>query len=531
MTSLRLLAASPLAALSFGAVALWLLGFCVFALPGQTLGSHTDLFQFFNWINALDHGQAPHRDFHTPHGALAHYFPYWGYRLAGQYGGALEMASVLALGAVLPCAVVALARGVALPLGLLILIALAALIVVPWNPGDGALVASQFLFYNRWCWAALGALFLFFLSARNNTSAVVEGLAVAVLLLFLFFTKMSYFAVGGVFVAVFGIAFRRFSRPAAIGLVVFVGATLAVQVWNDSVDDYLGDVTDAVKATGFFWTGSNSPFLVNVLGSWPQYAALAIACGLAASSASLTRVDWTFLLFVVAASVAILAQNGAQACVFALVAAFPRLIDCCRGVRRALATSALLLFLLPPLLAQGVAAFAFTAKHAHYAPVELPRMQAVLFSRSEHDAIRHLRSGLALLERDDLASGGLMAFDFANWFPVFLDIAPVKGRLWCYHVGRSVSHETAPPASATFANVRHIMVPKFATIRLQLLLKSRLFDFTSVTETSPRDFLLDVYGDFVARAFVLVDENEHWWLLRRVPETAPPPRGTARLPS
>ena len=511
-------AAMPVAMLSLGAVLLWLLSFCVFALPRHTLGWHTDLFQFFNWINALDHGQAPHLDFHTPHGALAHYLPYWGYRLAGQYGGALEMASVLAAAVVLPCAVVAVARSCRIAVGLLILSALAALIVVPWSPGDGALVISQQLFYNRWCWAALGALFLFSLSARNGAGIFVDGLAVAVLLLFLFFTKMSYFVVAGVFVTIFGVLFRRFLRPATVGLLVFVGATLAVQLSNGSVDDYLRDVMDAVKATGFFWTGDNSPFLLNVLASWPQYAALAMACAVAVRGASLTRADWMFLVFVVAASVAILAQNGAQACVFALVAAFPRIINCCRGVRRALATAALLLFLLPALLAQGVVAFAFNTNRAHYAPVDLPRMQAVFFPRSKHDEIQRLQSGLALLERDDLANGGLMTFDFANWFPVFLDIAPVRGRLWCFHVGRSVSHETAPTAAAMFANVRHIMVPKFATIRFQLLLKSRLFDFTSVTQTSPRDFLLDVYGDYVDQRFVLVDENERWWLLRRMPE-------------
>lgn len=519
-------AATPVVALSLGTVSLWLLGFCVFVLPGHTLGSHTDLFQFFNWINALDHGQAPHLDFHTPHGALAHYLPYWGYCLAGQYGGALEVASVLALGVILPCAVVALRRSVAVPLGLLILVALAALIVVPWNPGDGALVISQFLFYNRWCWAALGALFLFFPSVRPRTRSAnrvrsgvfVEGLAVAVLLLFLFFTKMSYFAVGVAFVTIFGIALRRFLRPATIGLVGFLGATLSVQIWSGSVDDYIGDVVDAIKATGFFWTGSNSPFLLNVLASWPQYAALTIACAIAASGASLTRDDWILPPFVIAASVAIFAQNGAQACAFGLVAAFPILIESCRGVRRALVIGALFAFLLPALLAQGVAAFAFTTNQAHYAPVDLPRMEAVYFPRSKHHEIHRLQRGLALLERDDLANGGLMTFDFANWFPVFLDIPPVRGRLWCFHVGRSVSHETAPTTTAMFANVRFIMVPKFATIRLQLLLKSRLFDFTSVTQTSPRDFLLDIYGDFVAQTFVLVKENERWWLLRRVPE-------------
>ena len=507
---------APGAVLAATAVVLWGLAFGLFGAPAHTLGAHPDIFQFFNWINALDHGQMPSRDFHTPVGMLTHYLPYWGYRLAGQYAGAMEMASLLALAALLPCAAVALAGRVSTLAGVAVLVAAAALIAVPWNPGDGALVASQFLFYNRWCWAALGTLFLFHLPKRQPRSGVVEGLVVATLLLFLFLVKIPYFATGAVFVAVFGIGFGRFRRAAAQGFALFALAVAGLQAFTGVVDNYLGDVLGALNATGFFWVGAGSPFAVNLLDSWSQYAALVIAWAVVASGGGLQRGDWAFLGYAVASSVLILGQNGAQSCVFALVAGHLCLLARGTGPRRAIAGWALVVFLLPPIFAQGLASHAFATKHAYYQPVTLPRMGGLYFFGAERDFIRRLESGVSLLQGNDIQTGALMSFDFASWFPVFLNIAPVQGRMWCFHVGRSIEFDTAPSAARMFANVRHIMVPKFGHTRLTPLTPPQETPATAlahIAKTSPRDFLLAVYGDHVATAYRVAQENEHWWLL------------------
>ena len=60
------------------AIALAALGFALFALPGVTVQGYgfSDLFTFFGWINALEHGRLPHVDFRAPLGALSHFLPY-----------------------------------------------------------------------------------------------------------------------------------------------------------------------------------------------------------------------------------------------------------------------------------------------------------------------------------------------------------------------------------------------------------------------------------------------------------------------
>ena len=501
------------------AVALWGLAFGLFGAPARTLGSNPDLFQFFNWINALDHGQMPSRDFHTPAGMLTHYLPYWGYRLAGQYAGAMEMASLLALAALLPCAAVALAGRVSTLAGVAVLVATAALIAVPWNPGDGAFVLSQHLFYNRWCWAGLGALFLFHLPKRQPSSGVVgvaESVVVATLLLFLFLVKITYFVVGAAFVAVFGaavfgIGFGRFPRAAAQGFALFALTVAGLQACTGVVDNYLGDVLGALDAGGIVWVGADSPFAMNFF-PWRQYMALTIAWAVVASGGGLRRSDWAFLGYAVVSSMLILGQNSAQLCVFALVAGHLCLLARGTGPRRAVAGWALAVFLLPPLCAQGLASHAFATKHARYQPVALPRMDGLYFLETERDHIRHLESGVALLQGNDIQAGALMSFDFASWFPVFLNIAPVQGRMWCFHVGRFIDFDTAPSAARMFANVRHIMVPKFGRSRLTPPTPPQETPATALAAMA-RDFLLAVYGDHVAATYRVVRENERWWLL------------------
>ena len=92
--------------------------------------------------------------------------------------------------------VVALHTRFGLPTALALLLCLTAMVAAPFDHGHH--LPSHMGFYNRWCAAALAALFLFVVPARQRASptvTMVEGAAIAALLLFLFFTKASYFAI------------------------------------------------------------------------------------------------------------------------------------------------------------------------------------------------------------------------------------------------------------------------------------------------------------------------------------------------
>ena len=87
-------------------------------------------------------------------------------------------------------------------------------------------------------------------ASRPRTANWLEPAAVGFLLLFLFFTKASYFVVAFVFVAIFGIALKRFLRAGVIGIVVLLTAALGVQLTTGWVKHYLADILTAIEITG-----------------------------------------------------------------------------------------------------------------------------------------------------------------------------------------------------------------------------------------------------------------------------------------
>ena len=54
-----------------------------------------------------------------------------------------------------------------------------------------------------------------------------------------------------------------------------------------------------------------------------------------------------------------------------------------------------------------------------------------------------------------------MTLDFANPFPVLLDLPPALGDPWCIHVDRHISLETALAGEELFADAAYIMIPTY----------------------------------------------------------------------
>ena len=107
------------------ACALVFLGLVLFVLPGATVSASFthDLFVYLGGIHRVEQGQLTSRDFYSPLGLLGYYLPYLGHRLVGQFGGAMEAASFLALLGAMPVAVIALRNRVPPLAGGLLLVA------------------------------------------------------------------------------------------------------------------------------------------------------------------------------------------------------------------------------------------------------------------------------------------------------------------------------------------------------------------------------------------------------------------------
>ena len=123
---------------------------------------------------------------------------------------------------------------------------------------------------------------------------------------------------------------------------------------------------------------------------------------------------------------------------FALVA----LAYACMVPRKQLrAADALLVFLLPHLARQCIATAFFlggalgSPAFADIRAIGLPRMEGVLVSESrEGEYVRTLQSGVALLREQGVRDETLMTLDFANPFPVLLDLPrPLVHARWAAH--------------------------------------------------------------------------------------------------
>ena len=486
------------AALTCAAVLLWLLAFAVFGASGYTLTSErADTWIFFGWINAIEHGQTPSTDWQSPIGALAHYLPWLGHVLAEGYGGALELSGLMAAAILLPCAVVALRRLTPLTAAA-VLLAVVAVVVVPWQPGYGAFFLWHGGFYNRWCWAALALLFLFALPAGRERPWI-DATALTVLLAFLFFVKMTYFAAGVVFVLGFGFALALFRRAAllAIGGVTVVVA--AVQTTTGYVSAYLGDLVDAAYVSAW-WSDRRTPFAAVFVRALPQYgifvAAVLLAC---AGRCQLVWRSWLCVGFQAAASIAIHAQNAGDASAFGLIAPLALLHEAARDGRRALLSLLGLTFLLTFLPKQAGATYAYASEHPAYRPADLPHMAGVqlLPPQNAPSALVELRSGIDLLRANGINSG-MMTLDYANPFPLLMGFTPIPERFLSLMVGRYIDRGTPPSPESLFRHARAVMTP-----------------LNLARHPPHRQFLADTYGGWLNANFQLQDENEHWRLFCR----------------
>ena len=211
------------------------LAVALFVLPAATYTAKVphDILGYFDVMHRLSMGQQPHADYHTPIGWLAYGLPWLGHLALGQFGGALEFGCAAMLAILLPLAALALHGRVPAGPSLLLLFALFAVVAVPWPLSESGLASTQVAHYNRWGWALLTTLLLLGLptgagerEARHPLAwAAAESAAIAALLSLLFFLKATYFAVGLVFVLLFGVALGRFRRTGAWGLAAFLLAT------------------------------------------------------------------------------------------------------------------------------------------------------------------------------------------------------------------------------------------------------------------------------------------------------------------
>jgi hypothetical protein len=478
-------------------------------------------------------GQAAHVDFHDPLGALNFYLTAFGFRLLGPQPAAFVVGTVAVTAAVsAAAALVAWRRLPLLPATLFVLFT-GFQILMPSSPGDQPNAYSFAMSYNRYGWSACGVLaLLLFVPPRAGHRGVVLDLSIATLLLVaLFYIKITYFAVGLLATAC-AIVVSSHIRARRVAWTV-AGVAVTANALAPYSHPYLVDIVGAAQ------TGAVRDNLIMhanfFLDHATEYACMLAFAGIALwlwkrrqAPASLPFA----IAFLLGAGVFLLTQNSqSHAMPFGVVAAL-MIYDALRQKLLGPAPLAplllvLLVFPILPLVAAAASVAGYVraaastgdlsvVAHTNLRGLAVPATDTALLAafsgepgpahellgRSRETRPRHELLAAeyveTLLEASDILGAdtarGVVVLDQVNPLPFMLGLVPPKGGdLW--------SDGSAPrlPPDSVLRDADVVLVPKFSTW---------------LQGTAG---MLAAYSGYLAAHFGPGEESRSWFVFRRKP--------------
>ncbi len=474
-----------------------------------------DSFIFFDAIHRIDNGQRPSVDFPTALGAAMLYLPWLGSALAGGYAGAIELSSAaVGLLLCLACAQACAARhGAAVTA---VLVAAVFLIVVPvmlegyhapssntYEAGEYAGLNEYFanaMFYNRWGWGALIAVFAFLTPREREAAApIAEIVTLGLILAFLFWVKLSYFAVAGAAAVLYAFLGARPWRTLLVGAGVSLAGILAVALFTGNLLPYIGDVLAVGRVSGFRFTDVadlvKGNLLELILGMAPF-----LAIGLLGK---LRREDYWIAGLILLGTLFIINQNAQTSGLPTLLVASAYAVWRLREEEsRPLRILAALAFALPAATyvmdrGSGLLGQTTVARREEARPpslwADIPALRNV-YAQEREDMIARVEAadtideklqvfrGVALLgRRQFLRSAEYMAtlktaleelrpvmrpgetvveLDFASPLAFLTETRPAKGYWITFDDGRTIDDKTYPDPETLFADADHVLSPK-----------------------------------------------------------------------
>lgn len=522
-----------------------LLSVLLLVLPGATYsGKYTnDVFIFFDNAHRLLAGQVPNRDFHSPLGPLAYVLPAFGLRVGG-LGGFMPWATAAFLLLLTPILLyVCRSR---LPVGFAIGFGIYTVLLAagPVNIGDEVDSTSFAMFYNRWGYALLGLLFLMILPRREGRgSRWIDAAAAALLLMLMFYLKVSYFMFGAALMVplFFLLPSQRFMAPASLALTA-LGIGLVELAWGGT-GNYLRDIAAAAEASGAL-RGTLFTLSRLALQNFMACILFLFVMGLAVYRS----VRWQTLLLCLymAGAGLLLANQNAQGP--GLLTLIPAALVAILAPGRNEATTAplwprltgsllLAALVLPPATVSAVTLGYFSIKSAR--PTGGPYEQQIgdfitaegmidplkigpqgqrrvyraeradldIYNKIKNTKYRQgfsqpeflitLKDGMDLLRREPRLEGKIFVFDMGNPFSGLLGRESPRGVDAWNHVNRTFTETSYRPPQRMFADVDVVLIPKVAT------------DLPTV------EAMQRVYGPYLSLAFEPVATSDYWRAYRK----------------
>ncbi len=501
-----------------------------------------DSFIFFDASYRILNGETAHVDFPTVLGAATLYLPALGAWLADGYGGSIELASApVALLAGLAMAHAGLGR---LPTGatatLIVVVFLvavpAAIIGLPalehrvshtFIEGEPVVLAenlSHAMFYNRWGWAMLVPMFTYLAPRVGGTASdrdmarswLADTLVMATLLTFLFYTKITFFAVGCASALLYAWLNPQPWRTLAVGVGASLVAVLAIGLAGGFLGAYLQELWTVAQISG----GKTNTLLVIVRQNLLPLLVAVLPLGAVALEKRFTWQDGVVCGFMMLMSLFIILQNAQLTNIVTLTAlagyGLARYWSAGRSLLgRYLVVSAFLISTLAIIfdrsiimVDQAIASRREEVREpAHWAGI--PAMKRVYIAEREgaFDRLQSAENDIELMEEFHLVNRigskeymrqgeymiGLMSgmaeleavmrpgdsvasLDMANPFPFLMNARSAHGSYITLDGDRTISEDLHPDPEVLFADTDHVMIPKVAMLQHTVELVNELYD-------------------------------------------------------
>lgn len=474
-----------------------------------------DAFIFFDAIYRIDQGQVPSHDFPTSLGAACLYLPALAAWMTGGFGGAIELAScwvALCLGAA--CAYGAAQRHSAWIVAALVtsifLVVTPAILEGYESSASQTLVAGEFapvgdksavaMFYNRWGWGAMIALFAFLGPAREKRRAA-EVFVFAAIIVFLAYLKASYAVVAVAAAAIYAFGGDRPWRTLALGAACVAAGFLAIGLVLGNLFDYVGDVFFVTRVSGgrvYEMFGAIGENLIEFAVAVAPWAVLVV-------QRRATRYDHAVAALTILGSLFLINQNAQSHGIPTLMALsayclLPRQGETANGPARAIALAAFVVLTAHTcfdratgLLGQVALARSEESRGAPPWVAAMPMLKGVYAQEREAvlpeletaqtldqrrqayldvamlgarqvlrtgDYMRTLAAAKADLESVMSRKESVALLDFSNPLDFIMNGRPGRGFWITFDEGRTISEDVRPTPEALFADIDHVMIPK-----------------------------------------------------------------------
>ena len=488
-------------------------------------------------------GQIPSVDFRSLYGAAIYYPAALGFYLDFNAGAVLGFGHFVVAVPLLIMATLVSYRRFPILHSVILVLFLFLLIVVPMRLGGTFSELTYGIYYTRHGWAALTIALLFYLDPRTlrRSDLFLDFIVLSLLLLFLFYTKITFAAVALAFVAVNSLTSKYKMRLSIISLSIFVSVVAVILIFTEYNSAYFNDIFGVVSVTPALRYELREMFFIITEHLW-----IFLLCFTALTAVYLTGhrhfSDLAFVTGCIIASLMILDLSGgtirglpALFAVFLICGELARRTECRikegaapsswpRNVASISIFGMLLAFASEPVARGGLALRDHFINMTGEQSVGAMNLSGIFVGAAPtvnmhetlgHDDAAHalfnqlrrrelnareylplIAEGVKLLESVPHDNHSVVTFEHTNPFSVLLRMRPTKYGYPLFWAEGALSHNLPAP-ERYFSDADYVMVPEIPYSRRQL------------------ETLMEVYGLYLEENFYELKRSSHWRLYAR----------------